>query len=68
MVADSFEELHKFAEDNGIKRCWFHKNHYDLNPKNHEIALNAGAILVESRVVATQRRKLQDEASKRSRA
>ena len=24
------ENLHKMAEDLGIKRCWFHKNHYDI--------------------------------------
>lgn len=26
----SKENLHKMAEDLGIKRCWFHKNHYDI--------------------------------------
>jgi hypothetical protein len=25
--------LHKMAEDLGIKRCWFHKNHYNI-PKS----------------------------------
>ena len=26
----SAENLHKMAEDLGIKRCWFHKDHYDI--------------------------------------
>lgn len=26
----SIENLHKMAVDLGIKRCWFHKNHYDV--------------------------------------
>lgn len=25
--------LHKMALDLGIKRCWFHKNHYDIPKK-----------------------------------
>lgn len=67
MVADSLDELHKFAELAGIKRCWFDKNHYDLNPKNHELALDNGAVLVDSRQVAMKRKGHRDEASKRSR-
>ena len=26
----SIENLHKMAEDLGIKKCWFHKDHYDI--------------------------------------
>lgn len=26
----SIENLHKMAKDLNIKRCWFHKNHYDI--------------------------------------
>lgn len=26
----SLPNLHKVAEALGIKRCWFHKNHYDI--------------------------------------
>lgn len=29
----SKSNLHKMAEDLNIKRCWFHKNHYDI-PKS----------------------------------
>lgn len=24
------DNLHRMAEDLGIKRCWFHKDHYDI--------------------------------------
>ncbi len=26
----SIENLHEMADDLNIKRCWFHKNHYDI--------------------------------------
>lgn len=26
----SVDNLHKMAEDLGINRCWFHKDHYDI--------------------------------------
>lgn len=29
----SIENLHIMAEDLGLKRCWFHKNHYDIPKK-----------------------------------
>lgn len=29
-VPYSKDNLHKMAEELNIKRCWFHKNHYDI--------------------------------------
>ena len=29
----SIENLHKMAEQLDIKRCWFHKDHYDIPKK-----------------------------------
>ncbi len=29
-VPYSRENLHKAAEQLGIKRCWFHRDHYDI--------------------------------------
>ena len=29
----SIENLHKMASDMGIKKDWFHKNHYDIPQK-----------------------------------
>ena len=26
----SVQNLHRMAEDLGIRKCWFHKNHYDI--------------------------------------
>lgn len=32
----SIENLHEMAKDLNIKRCWFHKNHYDLPKRRIE--------------------------------
>lgn len=32
-VPYSIENLHQMAKDLDIKRCWFHKNHYDIPKK-----------------------------------
>lgn len=32
-VPYSKENLHRMAEDLGIKKCWFHKDHYDIPKK-----------------------------------
>lgn len=29
----SIENLHIMADELGIKRCWFHKDHYDIPKK-----------------------------------
>jgi hypothetical protein len=34
-VPYSIENLHKMAETLSIKRCWFHKDHYDI-PKQRQ--------------------------------
>lgn len=35
-VPYSIENLHKMADELGIKRCWFHKDHYDIPKKRRE--------------------------------
>jgi len=35
-VPYTLENLHKMAEDLKIKKCWFHKNHYDIPKKRIE--------------------------------
>lgn len=35
-VPYNIENLHVMAEDLGIKKCWFHKNHYDIPKKRIE--------------------------------
>lgn len=32
-VPYSIDNLHKMANELGIKKCWFHKNHYDIPKK-----------------------------------
>jgi len=32
-VPYSLENLHEMARDLGIKKCWFHKDHYDIPKK-----------------------------------
>lgn len=34
-VPYSIDNLHRMAEELGIKRCWFHKNHYDAPKRMH---------------------------------
>jgi len=48
LVADTEEELHKFAELLGLKRAWCHRNskilHYDLVESKRELAVRNGAV------------------------
>lgn len=44
----SVEGLHKMAEDLGISKAWFHKNHYDI-PKRRQKDIEAWCILVSSK-------------------
>ena len=46
----SIENLHKMAEDLDIKRCWFHKNHYDI-PKRRIDEIKNKCILVSSKEI-----------------
>ena len=46
----SKENLHKMAEDLNIKRCWFHKNHYDI-PKTRIEEIKAKCIVVSSKEI-----------------
>lgn len=52
MIADSIEELHIFAQNVGIKRCWYQnkrgKNqpHYDVRENKYSNVINQGAIKV----------------------
>ena len=44
----SLENLHIMANDLGIKKCWFHKNHYDI-PKKRIVEIQNKCILVSSK-------------------
>jgi len=53
MSADSLAELHAFAAEIGVKKCWYHRGtahpHYDITDIQREQALNSGATAVDSR-------------------
>lgn len=49
-VPYSIENLHKMAEDLGIKRCWFHRNHYDI-PKRRVKEIKDKCIVVSPRTI-----------------
>jgi FMN phosphatase YigB (HAD superfamily) len=46
----SIENLHKMAIDLGIKRCWFHKDHYDI-PKRRINEIAEKAILISPKQI-----------------
>lgn len=46
----SIENLHKMAETLGIKRCWFHKDHYDI-PKRRIAEIEARCEVVSSKEI-----------------
>ena len=46
----SIENLHKMAKELNIKKCWFHKNHYDI-PKNRIKEITNKCILISSKEI-----------------
>lgn len=46
----SIENLHKMADELGIKRCWFHKDHYDI-PIRRIAEIEAKCIIVSSKEI-----------------
>lgn len=46
----SIENLHKMAADLNIKRCWFHKDHYDI-PKRRIAEIEALCLRVSTKQI-----------------
>lgn len=46
----SIENLHKMANELDIKRCWFHKDHYDI-PKKRINEIEGKCIIVSSKEI-----------------
>lgn len=44
----SVENLHKMADQLGIKRCWFHRDHYDI-PKRRIAEIRSKCQIVTTR-------------------
>lgn len=52
LVSDlSYDELHAFADANGIPRRGFQGDHYDIPEEHRADLIAAGAVVVESRVL-----------------
>ena len=57
MVSDNIPFLHKFAEEIGIKKCWYENKrgkkrpHYDVREGKVADAIENGALLVDSRYI-----------------
>ena len=49
-VPYSVENLHLMAAELGIRRCWFHRDHYDI-PKRRIAEVTARCELVDSRTI-----------------
>lgn len=49
-VPYSIENLHEMAKKLDIKRCWFHKNHYDI-PKKRIVEITNKCNFVSSKEI-----------------
>ena len=50
-VPYSIENLHKMALNMGIKRCWFHKNHYDIPKQRIDEITNKCEVVSSKEIV-----------------
>lgn len=46
----SIANLHEMAKDLDIKRCWFHKDHYDI-PVKRKVEVEAKCEIVSSKEI-----------------
>ena len=46
----SIDNLHQMAEELNIKRCWFHKDHYDI-PKKRITEIQDKCTIVDSKTI-----------------
>jgi len=49
-VPYSIENLHAMAEILNVKRCWFHKDHYDI-PKKRIVEITSQCTIVSSKEI-----------------
>ena len=56
-VPYTLENLHKMAEDLKIKKCWFHKDHYDIPVRRIE-EITEKCILVSDREIVNIKKEI----------
>ncbi|MGH8777577.1 DUF4031 domain-containing protein [Paraburkholderia sp.] len=65
LVADSLDELHRFAMSLGLRRGWFQAHaslpHYDVTVEVRDIALSRGAQTADRRTLVMRGRQLRVE-------
>jgi hypothetical protein len=61
----SLDNLHAMARQLGIKKCWFHKDHYDI-PKRRVAEITAQCRVVSSKEIVNVIRTHQDPAGSRN--
>ena len=66
MMADSELELHRMAQNIGLKREWFQGDHYDVSKQKRANAIRLGDVPVSSRFLV-QLRQQQRSGSARAR-
>ena len=49
MIADTPDELHRFANELGLKRSWYQGDHYDICKRKRSIAVESGAVALGRR-------------------
>ncbi len=65
LTADTIEELHELASRIGLKREWYQPlswPHYDLTASKRALAIEAGAVFVPGKQLATVRLAARKEA------
>ena len=65
LVADSLDELHRFANSLGLKRVWFQAHaslpHYDVTIEVRAVALSLGAVAADRRTLISRGHQLKTE-------
>ena len=51
MIADSEEELHRMADQLGLRRRWYQGDHYDISLSKRRLALELGARPISTRAL-----------------
>lgn len=64
LIADTVEELHRFAARLGLKREWFQTHggpHYDLTAGKRALAVRLGATELENRAFVVKLREVREQ-------